>query len=973
MEEVVRAFLSTGDADAHQRAIDYFEELKHSRNGWRQSLETVIGSPNLDGGSVFFYLSVIEHHVKVHYASAGEDEQRLVRTFFEEWLARAGQRKSEVFVANKFAHIVSQIVLVDFPARWRTFFNDLLRITTQLGWDLYLRILIAINQSIAEREVQRSAEEAARGTLIKDTMREICVPQLVDSWYNILVTTGCPPSVTAQCLLTVGMYVSWIDLSLVCNSRFMQVLVNCFCRQNEVREATIDCITEIIHKGMEPAPKIQLVISILDVFQPNLQTVTPSTADEDIDCVIKLSTMLNIMTSHVLNACTKLLPRKSNDLQEDQASIVRTGHEVIEQRLFPIIEKYLAHPDDDVSAAVTECIREYLQYIKQKPCGEVQRDIVQRLLFIIVNKYKFDADYDFESNGGEEADFIQFRRTLKVLFDNITQLDRDLVSCFVRELLRTTLPNWKTLPFQDVEVAIAFLYLLGESSAQHNVAISVMVADLVASEVSNHPHSSVRLQFFETCGRYDKVLTAQMLPPVIAAFLDGRGLRAAEPSVRSRCSYLFAKIIKTSKSKLENYIEEILCRLHDLLLLPQLQQVNEGSRLSTDDQLYLYEATSILVISSQFPAEKKESLLRQLLTPVIQSYSMYTTQLNIQPEPLRNRMAELMSHAIHLTSRTSKAFSNTQTMRACNCVQIYTDAIAIFDKALSLSKCEDSTVTLIYSALRQFLHRMVVCLDSEDMLPLLPHPLAALLGIHVPISLDFNLADRSRPLQETIPLVTQILAKFKRDCIPLMRELFLPTLDLIFKCLEVPIETSDLVSLKERQMLQRAYFNLIFAMVTSDVLADVIPNQDSQRLEQVLTTIIQGAVNLPDPVSQKTCFATLRKMVEAWGKNSDNVVFMRFLYDAILPACFQAPLQASFNLDDAQTALVLSETACCLQGIHKVRNNELLVFLSTELLPKLNLDVVQMQEYRHQLQQDIKIFRPYLKRFFEHLRKRNGM
>ena len=613
------------------------------------------------------------------------------------------------------------------------------------------------------------------------------------------------------------------------------------------------------------------------------------------------------------------MPKKANDLQDDQASIIRTGHEVVEQRLFPIIEKYFAHPDDDVSAAVTECIREYLQYIKQKPYGEIQRDIVRRTLFIIVNKYKFDTDYDFDSRGGDEADFIQFRRTLKVLFDNISQLDRDLVLCFVQELLRTTLPNWKTLPFQDVETAIAFLYLVGESSAQHTEAISLMVADLVASEVSNHPHSSVRLQFFETCGRYDKLLTGQMLPPVIAACLDGRGLRATDPLIRSRCSYLFAKIIKTSKSKLEGYIEEILVRLHDLLLLPQFNQINDSSRLSNDDQLYLYEATAILVISSQFTVGKKESLLRQLLTPVIQSYTIYTTQMNIQPEPHRIRMAELMSHAIHLTSRTSKAFSNSQTMRACNCVKIYTDAIAIFDKTLSLTKCEDPALTLIYSALRQFLHRMVVCLDSEDMLPLLSHPLAALLGIHVPISHDFCLAERSRPLQETIPLVTQILAKFKRDCIPLMRELFLPTLDLIFKCLEAPIEATDLVSLKDRQMLQRAYFNFIFAMVTSDILADVIPSQDSQRLEQVLTTIVQGAVNIPDPVSQKTCFATLRKMVERWGRNSDNVVFMRFLYDAILPACFQAPLQASFNLEDAQTALVLSETAFCLQSIHEVR------------------------------------------------------
>jgi len=36
-------------------------------------------------------------------------------------------------------------------------------------------------------------------------------------------------------------------------------------------------------------------------------------------------------------------------------------------------------------------------------------------------------------------------------------------------------------------------------------------------------------------------------------------------------------------------------------------------------------------------------------------------------------------------------------------------------------------------------------------------------------------------------------------------------------------------------------------------------------LEQVLTTIIHGALELVDPVGQKICFAVLRKLVEVWG------------------------------------------------------------------------------------------------------------
>lgn len=40
---------------------------------------------------------------------------------------------------------------------------------------------------------------------------------------------------------------------------------------------------------------------------------------------------------------------------------------------------------------------------------------------------------------------------------------------------------------------------------------------------------------------------------------------------------------------------------------------------------------------------------------------------------------------------------------------------------------------------------------------------------------------------------------------------------------------------------------------------------DAANLEQVLTSIIHGAVELTDPIGQKICFAVLRKLVEVWG------------------------------------------------------------------------------------------------------------
>lgn len=119
------------------------------------------------------------------------------------------------------------------------------------------------------------------------------------------MTPGCEPSVYAQCLQTVGMYVSWIDLGLVFNERMMPLLLTFLSREGEVREAAVECFTEIVHKGMDPAAKIQLVLSLLNALQPTLDAVTPATPDDEIDFVIKLSKMLNFMMTHALLSCQR--------------------------------------------------------------------------------------------------------------------------------------------------------------------------------------------------------------------------------------------------------------------------------------------------------------------------------------------------------------------------------------------------------------------------------------------------------------------------------------------------------------------------------------------------------------------------------------------------------------------------------------------------------------------------------------------
>lgn len=71
--------------------------------------------------------------------------------------------------------------------------------------------------------------------------------------------------------------------------------------------------------------------------------------------------------------------------------------------------------------------------------------------------------------------------------------------------------------------------------------------------------------------------------------------------------------------------------------------------------------------------------------------------------------------------------------------------------------------------------------------------------------------------------------------------------------------------------------------------------------------------------AQKTCFSTLRRLVEIWGGKDGPTEFVEFVYKQIVPSCFLAPLRDTFDLNDAQTTMALTESALCLRAILEKR------------------------------------------------------
>ncbi|XP_070558298.1 exportin-T-like isoform X2 [Ptychodera flava] len=959
-EQALTGLRPTSDSSAQRRAMAYFEQMKQMEDGWQICGSALTQGLYEDDHVKFFCFQILEHFIKTRYRTVPSAQQTQLREMLLRWLqVQSMSGKSEkTFIRNKAAQLFSLVFVIDYPHNWLSFFSDLHQLLNygSKAVDIYLRILMAIDTEVVDREILHTAEESQRNTMIKDAMRDHSVRELVDTWYQILTTyENTCPEVTCLCLDVVGAYVSWIDITLIANDKFMALLLQ-HLGVDVLQESACDCLLEIISKGMNPVDKTELVESLIKVLET--AGVLPPKEDEDIDFLAKLAKLINGVGTNLLASWTKLV--KSGDQENTQKTFQAANNKV------PLMLRFLGDEDDDISAAVIEFTHDYVTSLKQIPNGsQIYKSQLQSIMYTIIKKFEYDESYNFEREGEDEVMFMEYRKQLKVVFDNIAQLDNQLVLATVHQVVMATLRQWESVKFTEVELAVRFLYNIGEAipANQSNhfmgdspkvTAMKEMMSMLVTSRVVGHSHFAVGLQVFETICRYDKFfnLEPQHIPEVIAAFLDERGLRNRHVNVRSRTSYLFCRFVKAVRSHLHLFVEEILKRLQEVMVITPPDN-GHPALLSSDDKLFIFEAAGVLVVASQYPPEKKLILMKSLLAPVIAKFNTVLSKLcKEQDEEQQLVYAELVSQCISCASRTSKAFHTNQTMKQCGCEQCYLEALQVFLHALDTPYQRQ----IVHSAVRQYLHRMIVCLENT----VLPY---------IPIAVEHLLKGCSaKDIQEFIPLINQIISKFKKLIVPFVQEVFMPVVTTIFTVLMQPVDSNDTQAAKEKQTLQRSYFQFLQALVINDVV-EVISNQSPQDSHQVLMTVIEGAVNFPDPVSQKTCFAILRKLVEVWGGEDGPQGFREFIYKNIIPACFHAPLKSTFDLNDGQTFLALQEDSALLKTILAKQGAKAHSFLQHEYLPSLQILPELAQEFCQLLEQtEIKVFRNYFKAFLQRLK-----
>lgn len=634
------------------------------------------------------------------------------------------------------------------------------------------------------------------------------------------------------------------------------------------RCAVTDCFNAILRKGMDPLAKTQIIENFLSIeyIKTTINNIFTASNVHILEFVEKFASLVNTIGIELIDSYKKLKTKTSAPLVDNELQALNLITNSIESK-FNLICQFLSHENLNVSLKIHYFVREYIQWIKnaiKENETSINQSVDEKtliLLSVIIDKSKclsnsFNVEDDF---------FIEFRKSTKILFDNLILLNSNAVLNFICDkVVAPTLINWKanSIAFAEIEVALYYFYLVGENM---NLISDVkqlenLVQLLVTSSISSFQNTTTQALYFDLIFRYEKLFNSSLSylsGQILVSFLDERGLRNSSLKIRSKVCRQFSKFLKShvkSKGnileKQRNFTEDILKRLQDFMkieiafdyaedlieedldefinsrFMVKEENIEFPYSISTSDQRHIYETVTFLIISSQhYELEQKRELIKNLFQTILEKYNKLNEEVlslttvinqngfldNLNKNSLLEKRLFLilhLRHTINLISATTKSFSNVNTVKVIGIQQLYLNSFNLFIKTMN-ANFDASSQHLLQSSIRHFLHRLIVCLDDDEIIPVLPNAIQS-------IFLTSNISPRS--VQELVPLFNQIVPKYKhswlfqRDIFPFCVQIFAPLIKLYVQFIVAANSDTD------RANLQKAYYNFLHVECINDLI-----------------------------------------------------------------------------------------------------------------------------------------------------------
>ncbi|KAK1313757.1 Exportin-T [Acorus calamus] len=579
----------------------------------------------------FWCLQSIHDCLRLHYPSVSPEDLSFLRKTVVS-IACCGDGvlpllNSPAFIKNKFAQVFVSLICHEYPSIWPSPFLDVLACIGKGApvIDGFCRILNALDDELISLDYPRSSEEYLIAARVKDAMRQQCIPQIVWSWYDVVSRyRGSDPTLAGGVLDTMRRYIGWIDIGLVANDAFVPLFFDLILSEGTsdlLRESASGCVLAVVVKRMEPRPKLELLHSL----QINRLLGLVEAEDADSEFASRLTELITGYAGEALD-CHKRL-----GAQDAEGISMKLLDKALPSVFYIMRNIEVESPTFNA----IQFLSGYVSTMKSlSPLNEKQMMHVGEILDVIRFQITFDPmhreNLDLPNKIGQEEEdtMAERRRDLFALLRSVSRVAPDATQLFIRNSLAGALAC--TSPEKNVEeaeAALSLFYRLSESVSEEEMRsggrfLGEMVQMLLSARFPCHGHRMVALVYLETIVRYLKFVqdNQQYIPLVLSAFLDERGIRHSNLSVRQRANYLFMRVVKLLKAKLVPYIDMILQGLQDSVArFTGLDWTSKEMECSgMEDDSYTFEAIGLLIGMEDVSPEKQTEYLSALLNPLCQ-------------------------------------------------------------------------------------------------------------------------------------------------------------------------------------------------------------------------------------------------------------------------------------------------------------------------------------------------------------------
>lgn len=872
------------------------------------------------------------------------------------------------FIRTKIGVVLALLIQADFPERWPTVFNDLIQ-TMNFGTmnatnEHKLEVLLEVQRkeifvramdAVCDEVVDKA--ECEKNKIIKDIVRGFVVPNisekvapessisamLIESlfriyqWsYHFIESDQIPElhelrRLPVKAISALKRFISWVELSLILNESIISMFFSCLASagpgddddrgslSSQLAVQVVDCLKEIVNKGMENSKKISLImnINILDRLSAcNLDLIKVD--GTHITIVIGVAELINSIGCEMLMFWGN--EYLDNPSYPDLNVITLFCNEL--GKLVNLFFYLFAYDDIDVSGSVIPlaislvAVVEKEQHTKDLPFKAI--DSISQLMSILYNQMQHPSDFQFDYEDEEEAEEEMYRSELRKLNQAITRICPNESLQFICNVLADLEVPLSSVPTPTLEAALRLVYhycegirpIPGIEVVLKNTVYRDILISLHSSDCMYHSHREVVLLYYDISIRYSKLLKERtdLLPNLLNSLTGVRGIQHTHCRVRNRSCYFLLKLVKTLGKTIRPFVEVAIKGIMDLIS-------NESTlTLDTDDKLNLFETVGLLLGKSGLDEAGQHNYLTAIIAPQIQRISSLTSDPNLPRDP--EYFAGELSSYLAILAFVSKGFSKKTSS---NVRSVLSDTVPIVLVVLQSLPNQAP----IRDKIMIYLQRMILCLGNT----LLP----SLANFLNPLIRDCTNED----ILDVAQLLNQICFKFKQNAVPCIDVCVLPFLEKCQSIISNLLPDADEKDhpphiVTEKYGVLKIMYAFLYQIVSTQCTAVLLSPTNISALEYILGIMGDGATSINDPIMKKTCVQFFRTLIKQWlstDNNNEDILlqvrngFEKYVLRNFLPGMLICFNHKEFNDSDAIQYRVLREVAAIMSDLKTLCKN----------------------------------------------------